>query len=515
VKGGKLKNRVVNLADKRFSVTGVFADLLKATIDDVEDVPPQQDLPQPHGSPVASFVSKTKQVSPAEKTNLSRAVDMDQVKASPESKNCEELNLETKVSSPSPVGSKPKPPPEEEKKRRRRSSLLRRSITGNLGESLRNSRRSFLSKAKKPSNCNLDLDSDDDDIPPWFLDDKDDDNPPASFAVAAAEAKNIGESSLSSSLVQIPSFPDFTSSANIQTPPPPNVPAVRRKRPSRENSVNLGDYRFKVPAMLTELIKSNEREDDATIQKDLKPQAIVEPTESITSNASIAKPNSSDEQNVSQSSDVANGGLEKMEQKKARKRSSLVQTVTDSIRLLGDTGRSFITKTKSPGGDGQEKEVDLMDITPDDVIFCSSKDGQGGRLSESYNIGNNRFRVIINMNKSRFSAANSDGQFRIISEIYDVVVKGRSLPARFLEETPSPGMLYKIIKDDARLRIENELSGGSQVLDQSQVLDEMRSAAVQFLLDKKKKKTEKSRLGRSSSQFTEIKQITDRKSPQK
>eukprot|EP00978_Attheya_sp_CCMP212_P018199 scaffold49494_cov49-Attheya_sp.AAC.3 len=467
VKGEKLKNKVVNLADKRFAVTGVFAGMLKATIDDVEDVPPQQDLP--HGSQVTSppdtfheatnFVSKNNQVSPAEKRNQAPAVAV--VQARPESEKIEDLNLETETSQISPVDAKP--PPEDEKKRRRRSSLLRRSVTGNLGDALRNSRRSFLSKAKKPSISNLD--SDDDDIPAWFLDNEDDDNlhPPASFA--AAEAKNIEESPLSSSVVEVSLFP-MSTSPSIQTPPPPNVPAVSKKKPSRKKSVNLGDYRFKVPTMLAELIKSNDMEDDATIQKDLKSQAIVEPTETVTSSASIEKPDSSDERcasishNDSKSSAVDRGGLENMEQNKARKRSSLVQTVTDSIRLLGDTGRSFITKTKS--ADSQEKEVDLMDLSTDDVIFCSSKDGQGGRLSESYNIGNNRFRVIINMNKSRFSTADSDGQFRIISEIYGVVVKGRSLPARFLEETPSPGMLYEIRKDNARSRIENELCGGSQ-----------------------------------------------------
>mmetsp|Transcript_7482 Transcript_7482/g.13471 ORF Transcript_7482/g.13471 Transcript_7482/m.13471 type:complete len:706 (-) Transcript_7482:225-2342(-) len=508
VKGEKLKKKVVNLADKRFSVTGVFGGLLKATIDDVEDVPPKQDLPVPHGSQVtsppdtfheaANFVSKNNQVSPAEKRNQDPAVAV--VQAGPESEKIEDLNLQTETSQISPVDAKP-PPEDIKKKRRRRSSLLRRSVTGNLGDALRNSRRSFLSKAKKPSISNLDLDSDDD-IPAWFLDNEDDDNPhpPASFA--AAEAKNIEESS----------FPASTS-ARIQTPPPPDVPAVGKKMPSRKKSVNLGDYRFKVPAMLAELIKSSEMEDDAMIQKDLKPQAIVEPIETITSSASIEKPDSSDERyasishNVSKSADVARGGLENMEQNKARKRSSLVQTVTDSIRLLGDTGRSFIAKTKA--ADSQEKEVDIMDLTTDDVIFCSSKDGRGGRLSESYNIGNNRFRVVINMNKSRFSTADSDGQFRIISEIYGVVVKGRSLPARFLEETRSPGMLYEISKDNARSRIENELCGGSQVLAQ------MRSAAVQSLLIKKKKKAEKNRLGKNSSQFTEIKQITDFKSAKK
>eukprot|EP00978_Attheya_sp_CCMP212_P047696 scaffold422991_cov62-Attheya_sp.AAC.2 len=177
------------------------------------------------------------------------------------------------------------------------------------------------------------------------------------------------------------------------------------------------------------------------------------------------------------------------EKKKRRRRSSLLQrslseslrsSLSDSLRSFGSTRRSFLGKKKSskkkPFG-----TIDFFDTTDDDIL-CHPND-EGG-FTDATNAGNNRFRVIINMNKPPYNAANKDGKDRIVSEIYTLVLKGTSHPGRCLIDIGNDvGTLEELSEEKSKARIKNELSKG-----ESDDMKKLRSEAIQDLLQQKKKR---------------------------
>uniref|UniRef100_A0A6T7JTE5 DUF6824 domain-containing protein n=1 Tax=Attheya septentrionalis TaxID=420275 RepID=A0A6T7JTE5_9STRA len=195
------------------------------------------------------------------------------------------------------------------------------------------------------------------------------------------------------------------------------------------------------------------------------------------------------------------------ERKKRRRRSSLLQrslseslrsSLSESLRSFGSSRRSFLGKKKS--SKKSCGSIDFFDTTDDDIL-CHPND-EGG-FTDATNAGNNRFRVIVNMNKPPYNAANKDGKDRIVSEIYTLVLKGTSHPGRFLIDIGNDeGTLDELSEEKSKARIKNELSKG-----ESDDMKKLRSEAIQDLLQQKKKRDVVNRISRNSENNTSASSI--------
>jgi hypothetical protein len=133
--------------------------------------------------------------------------------------------------------------------------------------------------------------------------------------------------------------------------------------------------------------------------------------------------------------------------------------------------------------------------------LCDPND-EGG-LSDATNVGNNRFRVTVNINKPSYNAANKDGKNRIVSEIYTLVLKGSSHPGRCLVDIGNDmGTLEELSEEKAKARLKNELSKG-----ESDDLKKLRSEAIQDLIEQKKKRDVANRISRNSENNTSASSI--------